>query len=125
MPCRYVIDKPRRLIISIYSDHVTLAEIEGHKDQFTSDPEFDPEFDQFVDLTAVTALDISIDEAKTIARRKVFSPTARRAFLASSPSVYGMYRLMEAYHSMAEGEEQVCVFYDREAALKWLGVHSV
>jgi len=125
MPCCYVIDKKRRLIISTYSGRVTQAEIETSKDQFTHDPDFDPRFSQFVDMTAVVDLDISTDQAKTIAQRKVFSPASRRAFLARDPAVYGMYRLMEAYHSMAKGEEQVYVFYDRKEALKWLGLEAL
>jgi hypothetical protein len=41
--------------------------------------------------------------------------------VATKPEVFGMGRLMEAYHGMAHRQEEVHVFYDRDEALKWLG----
>ena len=125
MPYHYVIDTERRLVISTGWDRLTFAEIKAHQDQFTSDPDFDPTFNQLIDATAITALDLSIDEARTIASRHLFSSTARRAFLATSPAIFGMGRLLEAYHGMAEVPEQVCVFSDRASALKWLGLEAL
>lgn len=87
-----------------------------------SDPDFDPAFDLLIDATGITALDITTDEAKTIARQGLFSSTSRRAFLASSPAIFGMGRLLGAYHAMATKRDQVRVFYDRALALKWLGL---
>lgn len=52
MPCRYVIDIEQRLVISTGWDRVTFAEIKAHQDQLVSDPDFNPEFNQFVDATA-------------------------------------------------------------------------
>ena len=97
MPCRYVIDKERRLVITTGLNRVTFAEAKAHQDQLVSDPDFNPEFNQLIDATAVTALDMSVDEAKMIARRAFFSPTSRRAFVATSPSIFGMARLMAAH----------------------------
>jgi hypothetical protein len=125
MPRRYSIDKERRLVISTGSDQLTFAEIKSHQDQLLNDPDFNAEFDQLIDLTAVTSLDISIDEAKIIARRRLFSSTSRRAFVATSPTVFGMGRLMEAYHEMSNAASRVRVFYDLPSALKWLGRESL
>jgi len=124
MPCRYVIDKDRRLVISTGWDRLTFAEMKAQQDELTSDPNFDPAFNQLVDVTAVTVLDLSIGEAQRIANRGIYSPTSRRAVLASSPAIFGMARMMDAYHSMATGREQVSVFYDGDAALKWLGLEA-
>jgi len=125
MPVRYVIDKERRLVISSGWDRVTFAEIKVHQDQLLSDPDFSPEFNQLVDGTAVTALDISIDEAKEIARRKLFSSTSKRAFVGSSPAIYGMLRLTGTYHEMSKESSKVSVFYDLSSALKWLGLEAL
>jgi len=122
MPLRYVIDKERRLVISTARDRVTFAEIKAHQDQLLQDSEFDPEFNQLIDTTAVTVLDVSVEEAKTLARRRMFSQTSRRAFLAVSPSIFGMGRLMEVYH---HEQSQIYVFYDLRSALKWLGVEAL
>jgi hypothetical protein len=70
----------------------------------------------------VTSLDISVDEAKVIATRKLFSSTARRALVATSPTIFGMGRMMEVYNEMSNVASQVRIFYDLPSALKWLGL---
>lgn len=122
MPCRYVIDVRLGLVISTAWGRVTFAEMKAHQDQLLSDPDFDPTFNQLLDGTAVTALEATPDELKTIVGRRFFSPTSRRAFLASSLPVLGMARVMELYAKREPGREQVCLFHDRESAMKWLGV---
>jgi len=124
MPSRYVIDTERRLVISVGWDRVTCAEVLAHRYQLRSDPNFNPEFNQLADGTAVTALDISMDEAKKIASSSPFSPTSRRAFVASSLVVLGMARMMETYSRIGKDREQVRVFHDRKAALEWLGLED-
>lgn len=75
-----------------------------------------------MDISQVTALDISGEQAKTIAKRGIYLPTSRRAVFASDPAIFGMARMMDVYHAMASGREQVRVFYDRKSALQWLGL---
>ncbi len=122
MPCRYVIDIGRGLVISTGWGRVTFNEMKAHQDQLLRDPEFDPRFNQLVDGTTVTALEATPGELKTIVGRRFFSPTSRRAILASSLPILGMGRLMELYAKMEPGREQVCLFHDRESAMKWLRV---
>jgi hypothetical protein len=124
MPIRYVIDKKRRLVISFGWDRLTFAEIRSHQDQLTSDPNFNPNFNQLIDTTGIAALEISTEEAQILASRQLFSPSARRAFVATNPTIFGMGRLMETYHEIAKVQEQVCVFYDIFAALNWLGLED-
>jgi hypothetical protein len=95
----------------------------AHQDKLASDPDFNPEFNQFVDATAVTNLDLSVDEARKLADRRLFSSTSRRAFLGSGLSMSaGVVRLAEAYFRIVKKRESISVFHDREAALKWLGL---
>ncbi len=100
---RYVIDQERRLMISTGWDRVTFAEIVAHRGQLASDPEFDPEFDQLVDGRAVTELDLSLEDAKAIASRSLFSSSSRRAFVASDLAILGMARLVETYSRQVRG----------------------
>jgi hypothetical protein len=125
MAVRYAIYKELRLVISTASDSVSFADIKSHQDQLSNDPDFDPQFNQFIDTTAVTVLDISTQEAIVVAQRKIFSRTSRRAFVAPTPAVFGLGRLMEAYNEMSDAKSQVCVFYDTHSALKWLGLESL
>jgi hypothetical protein len=122
MPCRYVIDVRLGLVISTGWDRVTFEEMKAHQDQLLSDPDFDPTFNQLMDGTAITALEATPTELKTIIGRTFFSPTSRRALLASSLHVLGLGRLMELYSKMEPGREQVCLFHDRESAMRWLGL---
>jgi hypothetical protein len=94
--------------------------LKAHQDQLLSDPDFDPTFNQLVDGTAVVALEATPNELKTIIGRRFLSSTSRRAFLASSLPVLGMGRLMELYSKREPGREQVCLFHDRESAMRWL-----
>jgi hypothetical protein len=122
MPCRYAIDTGLGLVISTAWGRVTFDEMKAHQERLLSDPDFDPKFNQLVDGTAVTALEATPDELKTIIGRRFFSPTSRRAFLGSSLPVLGMGRLMELYAKMETGREQICIFHKRELAMRWLGV---
>jgi hypothetical protein len=122
MPCRYVIDVRLGLVISTGWGRVTFEEMKAHQEQLLNDPAFDPTFNQLVDGTAITALEATPDELKTIMRRKFFSATSRRAFLGSSLPILGMGRLMELYLKMESGREQGCLFHDRKSAMQWLGV---
>jgi hypothetical protein len=96
--------------------------MKAHQNQLASDPNFDSTFDQLIDATAVTTMDASMDQAKITAQRQFFSPTSRRAFVATDPSIFGMGRFMEAYHDMGQQRERASVFRDRESALKWLNL---
>lgn len=124
MPCRYLIDGQRGLVISTAWDRVTSADVDAHQEKLARDPDFNPDFRQLVDATAVTHLDISLDEARTIFGRKTFSSSSRCAFLGRGLMVLGMGRLIEAQAAMTEGRETVRVFSDRNKALHWLGMED-
>ncbi len=125
MPARYVIYKDQRLIINYGWGQLTLADFRGQQEEMIKDPDFNPDFDQLVDVSQTTALDLSIEEAKAVATRGIFSRTSRRAVIATDPNVFAMGRLMDVYHAMVTHRSQVRVFYDRESALKWLGLDSL
>ena len=125
MPARYVIYKNQRLVINYGWGHLTFADFRGQQEAMIKDPDFDPAFDQLVDVSQTTVLDLSIEEAKSIATRGIFSPSSRRAVIATNPDVVAMGRLMDVYHAMVTNRTQVRVFYDRQSALRWLGLESL
>lgn len=123
MACSYLIDKERRLVITTAAGRLTFAEARTHQEQLKNDPDFDPEFDQLLDATAVTTLDISTEEAKIVAHASLFfSVSSRRAWIATTPHIYGMARFIQTHREMAGAKDNFNVFYDRDAALKWLGL---
>lgn len=124
MPCRYLIDAQHGLVISTAWDRVTFAEVDDHQNKLTSDPDFHPDLMHLVDATAVTGLDISIDQAKSIFGRRTFSSLSRCAFLGRGLIILGMGRLIEAQAAIAKGQETVRVFSERDKALHWLGMEN-
>src|SRR5258708_23793958 len=100
MPFSYVVYKKQRLVISTGSGRVTQAEIKARQDQTANDQDFDPEFDQIVDLTAVTPFDMSVDQFTTLARPKAFASDSPPAFGPSSPPPFRMRPLSVAPTSL-------------------------
>ncbi len=125
MSCTYFIDHQRRLVITTGSGRVTVAEIKSHREQLVADPDFHPDFDQLIDMTEVSALDLSMDEAKSAGRHPHFSSKSRRAWVATTPDIFAMGRLMAAHDELARGPAHVGVFYERAAALQWLGLDAM
>jgi|SRR5579863_4634694 hypothetical protein len=125
MPFSYVVYREHRLVISTGSDLVTWEEIKARQDQTQTDPDFNSEFDQIVDLRAVTGFDMTSDHARLLARRIIFSATSKRAFVAASPGVFGVGRMWELFTEMSDNQSQIRVFYDLPSALKWLGLESL
>lgn len=125
MPLRYVIYKALRLVVSTGWDHLSYADAKAHQEQLLSDPDFRPEFNQLLDATAVTDVELTTDQAKTLASRTVFAPTSRRAFVATNPAIFGMGRVFGAYHGMSKQSSYVGVFYEMPPALEWLGLKEL
>ena len=122
MPVYSVIYKDQRLVITTGEGRVTLDEIKANQDRLANDRDFDPEFNQLLDATAVTAMEITVDNIRQAVRRKLFSITSRRAFLVSSTFIYGMARMIQTYNELSHGAAPVSVFRDRASALRWLGI---
>ena len=120
MSVKYHIDRRRRLIVTTGEGRVTFAEAKEHQDRLLSDPDFDPEFDQLIDMTNAEELEITAEEAVSLASRPVVSQESRRAFVAGNKAIFGMGRLMETHHELRVGGP-TGVFYHLSEALDWLG----
>ena len=122
MPCNYIIDSQRRLVITTLLGVVTAAEALAHQDSLMSDPEFRPEFYQLLDASDAKKLDFNNAEMRTIAKRNFFAPTARRAFLVRGTLLYGVGRMLVTFRELAGAKEQMQIFQDKKEALAWLGL---
>ena len=83
MKVRYVISKQRGLILTTAAGCVTFDDIRANQDRLLADPDFEASFDQLIDMTTATKFDISADDARVLAKRRIFSPESRRAFVAT------------------------------------------
>ena len=120
MPLNYVIDKQRRLVTSTASGAVTYSELISHQNALKNDPDFDPTFDQLVDGTRVTKLELTTDNVRATARQRLFAAGSRQAFATSSEFAFGMARMFELYRDSAGTGRLVKVFNGLEAAQEWL-----
>ena len=120
MPLSYAIDKQHRLVTSTASGVVTYSDITSHQSRLKNDPDFDPTFDQLVDGTAVTHIELTADNVRAIARQRLFAAGARQAIATGSEFAYGMARMFELYRDSAGTGRLVRVFNGREAAQEWL-----
>src|SRR6516165_8985045 len=90
----YVIDKQRRLISTRAEGCVAFGDVRDHQDRLLADPDFDPTFDQLIDTIPATEFDMSAEDARILAERRVVSPESRRAFVAVKPHIFGLGRMM-------------------------------
>ena len=118
MSVKYSIDKSQHLIVTVAEGVVQFEDVRDHQNRLLADPDFDATFDQLIDVTPNTRLELSADQARILASRAVVSPDSRRAFVAAEPYIFGLGRMMEVYH---EGLAQVHVFDSLDEALNWLG----
>ncbi len=107
MPYKYRIDKDQRII------HVT-----GHgkltDDNFTSylhnlkhDPDFDPLFSLFSDLTQVTEIEMSIEVIEWGAKNPILSPDSEVVIVAPSDITYGTSRSFMAFKSPSSSKVHI------------------
>ena len=122
MPVRSVIFKELRLVVTFEEGRVTFDEMRANLERLAADPDFDPEFNQLSDASRATDSDLSSANVRLLYRRRVFSPTSRRAVVASDKFTYGMARMIQAYVEMSKAAVEVQIFRDRSSALEWLGI---
>jgi hypothetical protein len=119
----YIIDRQRRLVISVAHGRLTFAEVEKHQQDLRADPAFEPSFDQIVDGTRVTDFALTPEEVRTVAARTVFSHGSRRVGIAPDDLLYAMGRMFETYREIFGGGEMIKIVRSREEAMEWFESH--
>lgn len=123
MPLESVVDRERRLVISVAYGRLTFADAEQHQAELGADPLFESSFDQIVDCTRVTEFALSPNEVRTLAVRSVFSGGSRRVGIAPDDLQFAMMRMFETYREIFGGGEITQVVRTREEALAWYESH--
>jgi hypothetical protein len=118
MPISYSIDKARRLVTSTATGFLRAPDILAHQRKLLGDSDFDPTCSQIVDCTAVTGIDLSAEDVRTVAATTIFSAHSRRAVVVTTDEQFGFARMFKMLRE-AEGEYGIQVFRDRAEALRW------
>lgn len=122
MPIDYQIDPARRLVVNTATGHVSGAELLGAQRSMVHDPDFDSSFSQILDLSALTSVDVTAEQIRSIAALTAFSPTSRRAHVVTDPVQYGLLRMFQAYAGDRGGE--IRLFTTRAQADRWIDGHD-
>jgi len=121
MPTEFTVHPNLGVVVSRGSGVFTHADFLDHMARVSADPQFHPDLNQIVDCRAITKMDLSHDQIKSLASRSIFSARSRRAFVVSSELHFGLTRMFAAYREIKAGQE-VMVFDNPAAALTWLGI---
>lgn len=119
------VDRDLHLVVSSGHGSLSWREVKRCQDQTCADPDFSSEFNQLVDMRAVTGFDMIFDHVRMLARRRIFSLASKRAFVASNPAAFGMGRMWQALVELSDHPSQIRVFYDLPCALQWLGLRAL
>jgi hypothetical protein len=120
MPVKSVIDHERKLVISTAWGVLTAAEAFSHRDGLASDPEFRPEYDQLIDFTATTKIQMDAENLRSLAQRNFFSSSSRRAVLVNSNVAFGIARMLVTFRELAGAKEEMGIFRDHDEAMRWI-----
>jgi hypothetical protein len=124
MPFDSVIEADRHLIVTTGTGVITGEEGLACCLALKERKDFDPSFNQLLDLRLATRFDATPSQLQMIAAQSVFSGKSRRAIVAKNPTVFGLARMFESYRSVSGEAEEVMVFSEMDRALEWLNLHD-
>jgi hypothetical protein len=123
VPAEYIIDRDRRLVITVAYGRLTFGDARQHQQELAIDPLFESSFDQIVDCTRVNEFAISPEEVRILAARSVFAHGSRRVGIAPDDLQFAMMRMFETYREIFGGGEVTQVVRTREEAMQWYENH--
>ena len=121
MPCEFIIDTERRLVISRGTGTFRYADFLEHMEKLRPDPRFRPEFDHVVDCRKFELVDLAFKQVEEMGRQSIFAATSRRAFIVSSDLHFGLGRMFAVFREMECGQVTM-VFRDMLEVTAWLGL---
>jgi hypothetical protein len=120
LPARYSIDVERKLVISLGWGVMTSADVREHRRALRSDPRFDSNFRELVDMSGITEDRVDLGAKQEISQDQIFAPNVRRAWVASANYSFGMARMYAVAAERYGGS--IGVFRTRKEAEDWLGL---
>jgi hypothetical protein len=120
MPVGYLIDEAHEIVLSRGWGVVADPDLLLHARTLSRDARFAPHYHQLTDARDVSRLDVTAAGVETLANVVPFGAGARRAIVAGSDAAFGMARMFEMLRGTKEDE--IFVFRDMDAALRWLGL---
>lgn len=120
MSVSYRIDSEHRVVFTNGSGAVTGEDLLHHNNSLSSDPDFDPGFNQLMNFTEATGSDISSQMIDRIANKRIFNLSSLRAIVVKPGLQYGLARMFQNIRSL--DDRNIRVFLDITEAKRWLGL---
>jgi len=121
MPCEFLIDTDRRLVVSRGTGTFRYADFVQHMKSLSADPRFKPEFDHVVDSRKFEQFDVTGAQIQEMGSQSIFAASSKRAFVVSCELHFGLGRMF-ATHREARLGQTTTVFRELPDAIKWLGL---
>ena len=118
MPGSHRIHPERRLVVSTLYGHLTDRDLAVGVAALRADPAFDSTYDQLVDASAVTQLDVTTQGVRESARTDPFSDQSRRAIVVSDDAAYGLARMFQSMNTLEP--DHGFITRDLDEAVRWL-----
>lgn len=120
MPASYRIDKSLGLVF-IKAEGVLIGQdILTTRQRIREDPDFDPSYDQLVDLREVIEIPDPTAQIRATATFDPFNEKSRKALVADKDVVFAKARMHESLRG--SDPDRVKVFRDMAEARRWLGL---
>jgi hypothetical protein len=117
LPAQHTIYPGKRLVIVRFASTLTLESIERYATRLRTDPAFDPDFSEIVDLTGVEKIELEAgDFVKLADQVDVFGASAKRAFVAGN----AMQQHAARMHKILATQRNLRIFRTVESAEKWI-----
>jgi hypothetical protein len=114
----FVIDVEKRTVRVRFCKKVTASDIRAYAERLRTDPEFDPDFSEIVDLSEVEDLALQADEFLQLADQiDCFSAGAWRAFVVRNSVQDHAARM----HKILRIPTNMRIFSLLEEAMAWIG----
>jgi hypothetical protein len=118
MPASHVVEVADRLVYTTITGVVTFDEVLQQIAALKADPDFNPDFNEIVDMSGASDVRLGYDEFKRIEELDPFSATSRRAIVVpTNPAVYGVSRM---YHLIQNEDPMIKIFRVEQEAREWV-----
>jgi hypothetical protein len=108
------------MVYSSYYGDMTTTDLVQHIASIRKHPDFNPDFDELIDATAVSSFDVPSDDVRELASHdSPFHPHAKRVLVAPQDLIFGLGRMFQTFGS--EQRPHFIVVRSLEEAYRRLG----
>ena len=115
----YSVDCSARVVFTSISGPLTLGDLIALGDALRKDPSFDPTFDELLEVSPGSAVNLRYADVQAATRTDPFSKQSRRAIVVHAEVDFGVARMYELMHG-----GHIHVFRSLETAREFLGLNG-